>query len=40
MTFLVHSLRTSMTHYLDEAYVFYEAVRTRDYFKDVMSSEE
>ena len=33
-------LRTSMTHYLDEAFVFYEAVRTRDYFKDVMSSEE
>jgi len=29
-------LRTSETHYLQESYVFYEAIRTRSYFKGVL----
>lgn len=30
------SLRTSETNYLHEAYVFYEAIHDRQYFKDIL----
>lgn len=29
-----HSLRTSETSYLQEAFVFYEAIRERAYFRE------
>lgn len=32
---LFFSLRTSETHYLEESFVFYEAIRGRAYFKGV-----
>ncbi|KAJ3183275.1 hypothetical protein HDU85_002301 [Gaertneriomyces sp. JEL0708] len=32
-------LRTSETNYLQESYVFYDAVRARQYFKDVLEAE-
>ncbi|KAK9710050.1 hypothetical protein K7432_008683 [Basidiobolus ranarum] len=32
-------LRTSETNYLQESYVFYEAIRERAYFKDVLDSK-
>ncbi|KAL0490446.1 hypothetical protein AKO1_009507 [Acrasis kona] len=33
-----YSLRTSDTRYLNESFVFYEAIRSRSYFKDTSSS--
>eukprot|EP01103_Thecamoeba_quadrilineata_P016025 TRINITY_DN523_c0_g1_i2.p1 TRINITY_DN523_c0_g1~~TRINITY_DN523_c0_g1_i2.p1 ORF type:complete len:308 (+),score=50.66 TRINITY_DN523_c0_g1_i2:1092-2015(+) len=32
-------LRTSETNYLYEAYIFYDAIRTRGYFKDVLETK-
>ncbi|KAJ3270720.1 hypothetical protein HDV01_007476 [Terramyces sp. JEL0728] len=32
-------LRTSETNYLNESYVFYEAIRDRNYFKDVLETK-
>lgn len=34
------SLRTSETTYLEESFVFYEAIRLRDYFKDVFETKK
>lgn len=33
--FLHHSLRTSETNYLQESYVFYDAIRERRYFHEI-----
>lgn len=33
------SLRTSETNYLMEAFVFYEAIRSRQYFKEVLDTK-
>jgi hypothetical protein len=33
-------LRTSETNYLYESFVFYEAIRDRQYFKDVMEAKK
>jgi len=40
MDVLVCSLRTSETMYLEESFVFYEAIRMRDYFKDVFETKK
>jgi hypothetical protein len=32
--------RTSETNYLHESFVFYEAIRDRNYFKDVMDAKK
>ena len=33
-------LRTSETNYLFESYIFYDAIRERSYFKDVLESKK
>jgi hypothetical protein len=33
-------LRTSETNYLHESFVFYEAIRDRNYFKDVLEAKK
>lgn len=37
---VTNSLRTSDTSYLLEAYVFYEAIHERQYFKDVLEAKK
>jgi hypothetical protein len=34
------SLRTSETNYLYESFIFYDAIRSRGYFKDVLDAKK